>query len=88
MMGRMLTLAGCGVLLLVASDGVLADDTSQRGDNARAVIGLKLAEANGLDLQQENAQIGLGSYLVNAQGCNDCHTWPNFAPGHDPFARR
>src|SRR5215208_2277456 len=27
-----------------------------------------------------------GSYLVNAAGgCNDCHTWPNYAPGHDPF---
>jgi len=31
--------------------------------------------------------VGLGSYIVNAVGgCNDCHTWPNYAPGHDPFA--
>jgi hypothetical protein len=30
--------------------------------------------------------VGLGSYLINAAGgCNDCHTWPNYAPGHDPF---
>ena len=30
--------------------------------------------------------VGLGSYLVNAQaGCNDCHTNPPYAAGHDPF---
>ena len=30
--------------------------------------------------------VGLGSYIVNAQGgCNDCHTCPSYAPGHNPF---
>ena len=30
--------------------------------------------------------VGLGSYIVNAQGgCNDCHTNPSFAPGGNPF---
>lgn len=30
--------------------------------------------------------LGLGSYLVNAVGgCNDCHTNPSYAAGHDPF---
>ena len=30
--------------------------------------------------------VGLGSYIVNAQGgCNDCHTFPNYAEGGDPF---
>jgi hypothetical protein len=30
--------------------------------------------------------VGLGSYIVNAQGgCNDCHTHPSYAPGGDPF---
>jgi hypothetical protein len=29
--------------------------------------------------------IGLGSYIVNAQGgCNDCHTAPSYAEGGDP----
>jgi hypothetical protein len=33
------------------------------------------------------ALVGLGSYIVNAQGgCNDCHTNPPYAPGGDPFA--
>jgi len=31
-------------------------------------------------------QVYLGSYIVNAQaGCNDCHTCPSFAAGHDPY---
>jgi hypothetical protein len=30
--------------------------------------------------------VGLGSYIVNAQAaCNDCHTNPPYAAGHDPF---
>ena len=32
------------------------------------------------------ALVGLGSYIVNAQGgCNDCHTAPPYAEGGDPF---
>ena len=40
-----------------------------------------------LDLRGKNrALVGLGSYIVNAQGgCNDCHTTPAYAPGGDPF---
>jgi hypothetical protein len=40
-----------------------------------------------LDLKGKNrALVGLGSYIVNAQGgCNDCHTCPSYVPGHSPF---
>jgi hypothetical protein len=31
------------------------------------------------------ALVGLGSYLVNTTGCNDCHTHPNWADGHNPY---
>jgi hypothetical protein len=32
------------------------------------------------------ALVGLGSYIVNAQGaCNDCHTAPAFEEGGDPY---
>src|SRR2546423_10968162 len=33
------------------------------------------------------ALVGLGSYLVNSTGCNDCHTHPNWAPGHNPYVK-
>lgn len=40
-----------------------------------------------LDLDGLNpALVGLGSYIVNAQGgCNDCHTNPPYAEGGNPF---
>ena len=39
-----------------------------------------------LDLKGKNrALVGLGSYLVNTTGCNDCHTYPNWAQGGNPF---
>jgi len=31
------------------------------------------------------ALVGLGSYLVNSTGCNDCHTHPNWAANHNPY---
>jgi hypothetical protein len=31
------------------------------------------------------ALVGLGSYLVNTTGCNDCHTHPNWADGGNPY---
>jgi hypothetical protein len=39
-----------------------------------------------LDLKKKNrALVGLGSYIVNSGGCNDCHTNPPYAEGGDPF---
>jgi hypothetical protein len=43
-----------------------------------------------LDLRGKSpAFVGLGSYIVNTAGCNDCHTWgptgSNWAPGGNPF---
>ena len=39
-----------------------------------------------LDLRGKNrALVGLGSYIVNTGGCNDCHTNPPYAAGGDPF---
>jgi hypothetical protein len=56
------------------------------GDNARIIKGLQIAPVP-LNLQGKNrALVGLGSYIVNAQAaCNDCHTCPSYAPGHNPF---
>ena len=40
-----------------------------------------------LDLKGKNrALVGLGSYIVNTGGCNDCHTNPPYVAGGDPFA--
>jgi hypothetical protein len=49
-------------------------------------IGFSIAPVK-LDLKSKDPLlVGLGSYIVNAQGgCNDCHTCPSYAPGHNPF---
>jgi len=58
------------------------DDRSQD----RVERGFQLAPVH-LDLRHKNPTlVGLGSYIVNAQGgCNDCHTCPPYTPDHDPF---
>jgi hypothetical protein len=55
-------------------------------DAVRIAKGFKIAPVK-LKLAGLNRNlVGLGSYIVNAQaGCNDCHTNPSYAPGHDPF---
>ena len=52
---------------------------------SRVARGFRIAPVR-LDLRGKDPRlVGLGSYLVNTGGCNDCHTSPSFAPGGDPF---
>jgi hypothetical protein len=64
---------------IAVAPAVHADDESQikRGFEI-APVPLKLAGKN-------RALVGLGSYLVNTTGCNDCHTYPNWGDGGNPF---
>jgi hypothetical protein len=62
-----------------------ADEDSQirRGFEIATEVFQKRAPLN---LAGKNwALVGLGSYLVNSTGCNDCHTHPNWAPGGNPY---
>ena len=63
--------------------GSKGDDQSEA---SKIRIGYNIAPV-ALNLRGKNrALVGLGSYIVNAQGaCNDCHTHPSFAPGGDPY---
>jgi len=61
---------------------------SSAPDNDESLIqrGFDLAPVP-LNLTGKNrALVGLGSYIVNTSGCNDCHTNPPYVPGGDPFA--
>ena len=77
---------GVGLLLAVVAR---ADEGSRSGreDEDKVNIGFRIAPVP-LNLKGRNrALVGLGSYIVNAQGgCNDCHTHPNYAAGGDPYA--
>ena len=60
-------------------------DDDDRKEESRIQIGFAIAPVP-LNFKGNRALIGLGSYIVNAQGgCNDCHTAPSYAPGGDPF---
>lgn len=79
--------------VFVLSAVAVADDSifnlSDNYDRLQARIqrGFALAPVP-LKLRNKNKTlVGLGSYIVNAQGaCNDCHTCPPYTPDHDPFA--
>lgn len=69
------------------------DGDDQGGDHdagasadSRVAIGLRIAPVP-LNLDGKPVgKVGLGSYIVNAQGgCNDCHTNPPYAAGGNPY---
>jgi len=75
--------AAAAVLALMALPAAgAADDESSQSQIQR---GFQINPVP-LDLKGKNrALVGLGSYIVNTTGCNDCHTNPSYAPGGNPF---
>jgi hypothetical protein len=68
-----------GLALSLSATSASADDQS------RIKRGFEIAPVP-LNLKGKNrALVGLGSYIVNTGGCNDCHTNPPYADGGDPF---
>jgi hypothetical protein len=85
---------GAGVASLVIALGLTlgagratADPDSQAQSRIKQGFAFAQEQNIELDLEGKNrALVGLGSYIVNAQGgCNDCHTNPPYAEGGDPF---
>jgi hypothetical protein len=66
------------VSLALPDNDEISESTIQQGF-AIAPVQLNLKGKN-------RALVGLGSYIVNTGGCNDCHTNPSYVPGGDPFA--
>ncbi|HEX3220341.1 MAG TPA: hypothetical protein VHU77_10025, partial [Candidatus Limnocylindria bacterium] len=81
--------AACAGLIgcLFAGAGLAGEADPNASDN-RVARGFEIAEQQGLALDHANVSAGLGSYIVNLGGCNDCHTWPNYSPTGNPFARQ
>jgi len=80
----MLAVAVLGSLTSIPLATLKAQDDHD-GDESKIQQGFALAPVP-LDLRGKNrALVGLGSYIVNTGGCNDCHTVPPYAPGHNPF---
>ena len=70
-----------GVALMVLPIAVSHAD----GDESKIKQGFAINPVK-LNLAGKNrALVGLGSYIVNTGGCNDCHTNPPYLDGGDPF---
>jgi hypothetical protein len=63
-----------------------ASASAGRADEDDQVLqGFEIAPVT-LNMAGKNrALVGLGSYLVNTTGCNDCHTHPNWASPGNPY---
>ena len=63
-----------------------SDDEGSLGSDSRVQRGLQIAPVP-LDFKEGKRNlVGLGSYIVNAQGaCGDCHTCPTYEAGHNPY---
>ena len=87
---RLALVIASAVALALGSTAFAFESPRDRDDDdrpqARIDRGFAIAPVH-LDLRHKNAAlVGLGSYIVNAQGgCNDCHTCPPFTPEHDPY---
>jgi hypothetical protein len=71
-----------GVVEIVAQNG---PGNAAASEGSKIQIGFEIAPVP-LHMQGKNpALVGLGSYIVNAQGdCAGCHSTPTYAPGGDP----
>ncbi len=83
------TLWASAALALVPAGGVLADNDNQDqgGSESQVQRGFQISPPGvKLNLAGKNRDlVGMGSYIVNTTGCNDCHTHPSYILGRDPF---
>jgi hypothetical protein len=81
-MKRIVVSTGMAVLLVLGSLGVLLAEDWKPNDDAeqdRIQTGFRIAPVRLRYNPQSRELVGLGSYIVNAQGgCNDCHTAPPY----------
>jgi hypothetical protein len=77
------TLAAAIITAIALTHVARADN--EQGDESKIQQGYAINPVP-LNLEGKNrALVGLGSYIVNSGGCNDCHTHPSYLPGHNPF---
>jgi hypothetical protein len=78
--------ARSGICLAVfASLAILSASGARAQELVQILRGYEIAPVH-LDIAGKNWWlVGLGSYLVNTTGCNDCHTHPNWASNGNPY---
>ena len=75
-------LTALAMVTMLQASAVRANEISQ------ILRGYEIAANQGISLNLRGKDwflVGLGSYIVNTTGCNDCHTHPNWATGGNPY---
>ena len=71
-------IAGLSVVLLAVV--VQGDDRRGEQEDSRIARGFEISPVQPRITRRNHDSVGLGSYIVNAQGaCNDCHTCPSYS---------
>ena len=83
--GAALIALATGTLMIATRPSKAADDQNPNQDEKLKIqIGQRIAPVH-LTFDPKNADtVYLGAYLVNATGCSDCHTQPQYVG--DPFS--
>jgi hypothetical protein len=78
-------LGAASLMTLALAPAARADDDR---DDSQVRRGFQIVPSGVyLNLRGKDRElVGLGSYIVNTTGCNDCHTHPSYFPQGDPFA--
>jgi len=75
----------CALVLVGAVARGSEDKDERKSDDSRIQRGFAISPVALTFQKKDRDLVGLGSYIVNAQAvCNDCHTCPSYAPGHNP----
>jgi len=75
-------------LAALVISGLLPASTVRAQQLDQILRGYEIAVNQGIPLNLKGKDwflVGLGSYIVNTTGCNDCHTHPNWANGGNPY---
>ena len=81
-----LALSALAVAMAYANSAISAKDDDDDVSENYVKQGFAISPVLPVFQRKDRKLVGLGSYIVNTTGCNDCHTHPSYLPGHDPFA--
>ena len=81
--------ARSGIWLTALAMATMLQASAVRANEISQILrGYEIAADQGIPLNlrgKDWSMVGLGSYIVNTTGCNDCHTHPNWAIGGNPY---
>ena len=73
------------LLAAIVISAISTASTARANEIEQILRGFEIAPVKLSLAGKDWALVGLGSYIVNTTGYNDCHTHPNWANGGNPY---